>query len=287
MHQGRGHGGVDATGQGAHHLPVSNLCTNAANALLNEVAGSPCAPAPADVVQEVLYDLLALRCVHHLRVKLEANHPFIVAHNGYRRVVGVCQGAEARRHLQHLVSVAHPYGCRRGQICEDEAVRSALVQDCVAVLSPVPRNYLAAKLVRQDLQAVAYPQDREASFVDPHWGHGRIRLVNARGASGQDDAFGVEMRHLVPGSVVGDYLAVDPGLADATGYEATVLGAEVHHHHRFVPGFVRVLRNGSQPSSLPRRSPDRWKPLRRRWLLFAEWWGRYFLRPFSPELMRR
>ena len=121
----------------------------------------------ADAVQEVLDNPVALRSVHHLRVKLDAKYAFVVSHDGNGRVVSVCKRPESRRQLQHLVSVAHPDGCRGGEIGKDWIIDCVLAEDCVAVLPHCSWDHPAAKLVGQNLKPIAYPQDGKAAYRRP------------------------------------------------------------------------------------------------------------------------
>ena len=99
----------------------------------------------------------------------------------------------------------------------------------MAVLAPGARGDLAAELVDHGLHAVADTQDRNPALVDPRGRKGGTRFVHAGGTTRQDDPFGIEGRHRLPRSIVGDDLAVYLALPDPPGDEAAVLRAEIDH----------------------------------------------------------
>ena len=80
----------------------------------------------------------------------------------------------------------------------------------------------------EDLHPVAYAQDGQGPFVDPGWRQGSAGIVDAGGASRQDDSPGVDPRHLVPRGVSRYDLAVDLQLPDPAGDKPAILGAEVY-----------------------------------------------------------
>src|SRR5512133_1881492 len=100
-----------------------------------------------------------------------------------------------------------------------------------AKLALVPAGDSAAQLVSHGLHAVANAQDRHAQFK-----HRRRRFVgrvfiDARMATGQDDALELAIAgigaHPVVGNVAGMYFAKDMGLADAPRNELGDLRAKV------------------------------------------------------------
>src|SRR5437870_11650071 len=99
--------------------------------------------------------------------------------------------------------------------------------DGVAVFAVGGRGDLAAELVSEELHAIADAEDREAGLEDVRGGLRGACVVHGCGAAGEDEAARVEALDLLPGSVVGDQLAVDMALAHPAGDEHGVLRAEI------------------------------------------------------------
>ncbi len=91
--------------------------------------------------------------------------PVVVAHDGDGRVVGVGEGAEAGRHLDDVVAVAHPDGDGGRQVGEQRR-QLRLVDDGVAVLVLLAGGHAAAELVGEQLHAVADAEHGQALLED-------------------------------------------------------------------------------------------------------------------------
>src|SRR5438132_3851345 len=98
------------------------------------------------------------------------------------------------------------------------------------------RRDLTAELVGEELHAVADAEHGEAGLEDVSGGLRSAFVVDGGWAAGEDEAARVEPLDLLPGSVVGDELAVDVALADAAGDEHRVLGTEVDNDDCFAGG---------------------------------------------------
>ena len=86
-----------------------------------------------------------------------------------------------------------------------------------------------ATLLRDQLHAVADPEDRDAEVVDRRVERRCALDVHALGATGEDDPLRVAGAQFGGGDRVRHDLGVDVRLAYAPGNELRVLGAEVHH----------------------------------------------------------
>ncbi len=94
--------------------------------------------------------------------------------------------------------------------------------------SPRPvRATVPPEVAGQQLGAVADAEDRHAEVVDTGVDGGRPVDVDRGRPAGEDDPGGASLGELGGGDRVGHDLAVDVGLADPTGDELGVLGAEV------------------------------------------------------------
>ena len=162
-----------------------------------------------------------MRRVHHFRMELQAYYA-VGAHDGHGGVVRICQGPEPRRQFRYLVSVAHPYGHAWRHIGK-ERVRNVLVQDCMAVLTLLCLDHLAAQLVSQHLHPVADAQYRQAAVVYPQRGKRCAFFINAGGAPGKDDPLWVDLTDVIPVRVGRYYLAVDVALPYSTRNQSAVL----------------------------------------------------------------
>jgi hypothetical protein len=81
----------------------------------------------------------------------------------------------------------------------------------------------------EELQPVTDTQDGHSQFQDLPADEGGVRLIDAPGATGQDDAPGGKLPDLVQGHEVGMNLAIDMHLPDAPGNELGILGPEIQN----------------------------------------------------------
>ena len=125
-----------------------------------------------------MYDLLPVSGVDHLGMELDSGNPAVLALKSCQFRIGSSAGrAKALGQLEHLVSVAHPdlaadlYTVQEGRILEDSG------QSGPSVLSGFRCLDVSAKLIREGLQAVAYPQYGNSQLQDFSVQLWRIRLV--------------------------------------------------------------------------------------------------------------
>src|SRR5206468_8337388 len=120
-----------------------------------------------------------------------------------------------------------------------------------------------AKLVGQQLQAEVDAQYRQLAREYAWIAAGRVLVINAGGATGQDDAFGIAALDLLPRRIVRQQLAVDVALAHAARDEASGLGAEIEDDDR-LGRRVRCGRGCQAGTAGTRRGSRRppWPPAR-------------------------
>ena len=179
-------------------LPLPTCSRTRRDGLLDEVAHRPGAGALADLVEEVLEDLLAARRVGDFGVELHAvERPGLVPRGGVGAGGRGRQRDEIGGQVVDLVAVAHPDGgvLRAGRGRADRSAGD--VQLRPAELARLGRLHLAAEDLRAELHAVADAEDGHAQVEDLRVALGRARLVNAARPAGEDDALGVELLELV------------------------------------------------------------------------------------------
>ena len=188
----------------------------------------------ADLVEEILEELLAARRVRDLGMELHAvERAGLVARGGVRAGGRGRQRDEVRRQLVHLIAVAHPDGGFLGKtahervICGDAKPRAA-------IFARFGGLDLTAQDLRADLHAVTDPQDRHAQLEDLGIAAGCARFVHAARSAGEDQPSGIELAQFVKRDVRANELAEDALLADAAGDELGVLRPEIEDRNDFV-----------------------------------------------------
>ena len=233
QHSGQ-HRGIDAAGQGAEHLAVADALPQGLDIVLHERVHLPVAGAAADIVHEVAQHLLALCGVEHLGVELDGVQTlFLILGRCHRAVDGVGRDLETGRCLLDVVVVAHPTD--GGRLHIGEHLAAVVHEDLgLAVLALRCAADMTAQQVHHELAAVADAQHRHTPAEDLGVDGGRILQIDAVGASGEDDAFGVLCLDDGKICLIGIDLTVDIVLADAARDELIVLAAKVQHDHGFM-----------------------------------------------------
>ena len=162
-----GYRGVHPAGKPAHHLLVAHLAADALHGLLDDGGRRPGRGDIADLVQEVLQDVLAVDGVAHLRMELHAVQAGpAVLHGGHGHTGTLRRRAEAGRHFHHRVAVAHPAGHLRGQV-EEQRAGLADPDGRTPVLRQIGTRHPAAAQLGHELQAVADAKDGDSQFQHP------------------------------------------------------------------------------------------------------------------------
>ena len=87
--------------------------------------------------------------------------------------------------------------------------------------------------MRQELHAVADPENGNAQVQMRLVDQRSTRIVDARRPAGQDEPFRPEGLDLFEAGIVGEYLAIDLGLAYPAGDQLGILGPEVEDQDSF------------------------------------------------------
>ena len=113
----------------------------------------------------------------------------------------------------------------------------------------VARRYLAAKLMRQQLHAVANAENRPAALEYKAWNLRRSVAIHARGAAGKNEALGIKRLHPLCRDVMRQQLAVDVMLPHPPSNKLTVLRSKVQDRD----GITGVGRRGSDEGRAEKR----------------------------------
>ena len=195
----------------------------------------------------MLEDLLAPRCVGHLRMELDAVHrPLAVLEGGHGHGVGAGRHAKAGRGGDDGVGVAHPDFLLEREVAEQGRAGRDLERRAPVLAGP-GTGHLPAQLLGDELGAVADPEDRDAGAVDGLVDAGGALHVHRLGPAAEDDPLGLASQHLGDRHVAGHDLGVDVRLADPPGDELCVLGAEVDDED----GVERLRRGAQWPIPTP------------------------------------
>ncbi len=234
--QHRGDRGVHPAGQGADDPAVAHLLADVLGGGLDEGGHGPQGIELADAEQEVAEDLLAPGRVVHFGVELHpVEPPGEVPDGPGGAVVAAADDLEPRRQALHPVAVAHP-DLLLGVQAVKQVVKIGDGKGLVAVFPGPGRGHLAAQQVVEELDAVADAQDRhpeaEQLGVD---GRG-VPVIDAPGASRQDDGPGGKLPDAVESHDVRVDFAVDLEFPHPPGNELGVLGPEIQNEHFFLMG---------------------------------------------------
>ena len=238
--EGRGHGRIHSSGEGAQHLAVrpglAAVLVDAAPDLLDgrsyEVGRGPRRPGAGYLQHEVAQDLAALGRMDDLGMELDAVEPAVrVRGRGVRGRVGSGGGAEAVRQPGDRIAVAHPNRLLRLETGK-EAVGLRDRDDGRPEFPAFERHHLAAQSLGHEVHAVADAQERDTTGPDGRVGVGRALFIDAGRPAGKDHAPRPAGGDLAPWSVERQQLRVDTQLANAPGDELAVLAPEVQHHDR-------------------------------------------------------
>ena len=226
LHQRGGHRGVDATGQPADGLAVTDLGADRLDQLLSDVGWGPGRTDPGEFVQEPAQHLLAVRRMQHLGVVLHAGQaagPVLEARDRGAGAGG--DHLEAFRRGRDRVAMAHPHRLAAGQLGMQVATRHV---ELGAPIFAGPGVFDgAAQHLGHRLEAVANAEHRHVEIEQ--------RRVQAWGALGVDtgrttrkhDGLRILGLDLLDRGGVRDDLGKHPSLTDPASDQLCVLSAEV------------------------------------------------------------
>ena len=169
-----------------------------------------------------------------LRMELYAvEAPLLVRDGHVGAGGGMGSEGKARRHLLHVIAVAHPGYALLRQAPEELA--AGVVEGLGLAVLPggvlLGGRHPAAQSLGHELAAVA-----DAQHGHPHLEKGRVHMggllvIDGVGTAGEDKADGLHGLELGQGGGIGLDLAVDAALAHAPGDELVVLAAKVQDDH--------------------------------------------------------
>ncbi len=222
----RGDGRVDAARERAEDALAPDLCPNSRRLLLDHSRGRPGRRRVRHVVEEVLEQLGAMRCVHDLGMELDAvERPVGVLERGDRGRRRAGDNTRPGWRRDDRITVAHPDGLPFGQAVEE---RSALcMQRRLAELGDAGPIDAPAEILGHELHAVADAEDRHAEVEQARIDPGRALRVDGGRPAREDERARVAAPYLLGGDPVRDELRVHTTLAHASRDQLRVLAAEV------------------------------------------------------------
>jgi hypothetical protein len=186
VHEQRSHGRVDAARQPADHAAVADLGADPLDLLLDDRSWAPGRLAPADVREEVLEDVLAVRGVDDLRVELDSVEGALHVLEGCdRRSRRRGERREPRRRLEDRVAVRHParlLARKAGQQPAGIVDRQLGPPELTDLRALDP----AAESEREELHAVADAEHRDPELQQARVEPRRPRRVHGGWATRED-----------------------------------------------------------------------------------------------------
>ncbi len=167
----------------------------------------------------------------------------VALHRGNRRIGGVRNGMEARRHPLDAVSMRHPDDGR--SIVADVLEEIAAVVDyevSPAILPMLGLGHLPTREMRHELHAVANTENGNPLVEELLRHRRRFLLIDAGGAARQHDALWAIGQNSRQRDRARENLRIDVGLANATCNQLGVLRPEVEDQNSIVPEFHESVR---------------------------------------------
>ena len=158
----------------------------------------------ADVIQEIAENPISIRSVTYLGMKLEAvDRAHAVFQGRCVASVGGGQGNEIAAGRLHLIAVAHPNGRRRRHAGEKGL---AFLNPALGAAKFATRSRLdvTTEDLASELHAIANAQNRDAKIEESGVAPRGIRLVNACGAAGKNEAARLQLGHPRRGQIMAD-----------------------------------------------------------------------------------
>ena len=269
---------IHSPGKSADDQAVAHLLADAGHLVVDDPLRGPGGFEAGDVVEEALEHALAVLAVHDLGVELHAREALAGRLHGGDRSPGTRRGdREPCGRRGDAVAMRHPHRLLRRQASEEHRTLISDLEWGAPELAQAGALHRAAERLGHGLESVADAEDRHARVEERRIDRGSPLRVDAARAAGQHDRCGLLGEHLRHAHGVGHDLGVDVRLADSTGDELGVLGAEVDDEHGLrcghshdgsvVSAAARPLgprrrRRGPKPRAL-RSVPQGWRPPRR------------------------
>jgi hypothetical protein len=226
---------------------IAHLLANLRNGFVDVMAHFPIRLRAANLQHEAFEHGAPLHRMRHFRVPLQAvEMACLVGHCRDRARFGGRHQLEARRHFQHLVTVAHPdlqhaVTFRRGEVANafEQARMIARAHLGVTEFAQVTIVDLAAKLLGHRLHAVADAEHRHAEFEHCLRHARRIGLRDRARTAREDHALRREVANEGRIDVVRMDLRVHVRLADATCNQLGDLRTKVENQDLVMHGSGR------------------------------------------------
>ena len=227
-----GNRGIHAAGQGAKNAFVPDFFFQFRNGISGIAAHFPAAETPADVVQKIVQDLLPEFCVFDFRMKLNGIDFFLRVFHGSAGTAASarCDRITFRR-TGDLVRVAHPADKIAVRFSKQRTVDG--LQFDPAVFSCGCCRHSAAVEICNQLRAVADAEDRNVLPQDLLRILRRLRIIDAVGTAGKNDAFRRFLKNLIKRRCVGHHFTVNAEIAHAARDQMAVLSAKIKDNDKF------------------------------------------------------
>ena len=200
------------------------------------MARGPLTGTTADLADKGIHEDLAVRRMHHLRMKLDTIETAANVLNGsHRGILRPSCDRKASGDLFHMIAMAHP---DRAFAVDEKSVkkragRMQRLQVGVAIFPLAGRHDQTAKMAGQKLHAVADAQHRHPEFKQGLGHTRRAGFIHRFGAARQNNSLGVIRPDGIELHVKRVQLAVDMGLTDPTSDQLGVLRTEIQDQYFF------------------------------------------------------
>ena len=229
VNQRRRDAGIHTARQPENHAVFPDFSPDLLDRAVNERTHRPVPSAPADAVNEVGDDLLAVRCVMHFGMKLDAVQlARFVGDGGVGRVITAPDAGETIGQQRHLIAVTHP------DLLEPVHAREQPRFTCdfefgVTVFAFVALIDATAELVRHQLHPVADAERGNAQVPDRGIALRRVLAVHAGRAAAEDQTARSKHRQFRGGRVEVQDLGEHFALTDPPRDDLRVLRAEIQN----------------------------------------------------------
>jgi hypothetical protein len=231
---------VDAARQPADDAGIADLGADAFELLGDHRSRRPFLDAPGDLAQEPLEDLLPVRRVDDLGVKLDAVETTLgVLERSNRRTGAGGKRIEAVGRREDGVAVAHPALLFGRQPRQQLAAVTGQRQRCAPELTRLGAFDAAAELEHHGLHPVTDAEHGDAEF-EQLAAQARSTLgVHGCRPPREHEGGRVAVADDLEVEVVGQHLGVDLALANTAGDQLRVLATEVEHENLLMRGLGR------------------------------------------------